>query len=102
MRRFNPSWAALAVSGVALFTPPGGPAWASGRVSGTISGSQIKNDTITSAKIGKGQVKNANLADGAVTGSKVARGSLTASDVASNTFLAANGTAANRAGAGGG
>ncbi len=97
MRKFNPSWPAMALACASLFMALGGPAWAAG----LISGSQIKNGSITSNKIGRGQVKATNLATGAVTGSKVARGSLTAADVAAGTFLAANGTATNSAQLGG-
>lgn len=101
MRKFNASWAALVVSGCALFTALGGPAWASS----LISGKQIKNGSISSRKIGHGQIKQVNLASGsvhtknlannAVTTSKIAGGAVTSANVAPNTFLAANGTATN-------
>ncbi|HWK16799.1 MAG TPA: hypothetical protein VNR66_05035 [Solirubrobacteraceae bacterium] len=92
MRRFNPSFAALAVSCVALFAALGGTSVAASLLIGT---HQLKDGAVTSSKIGHHQVKTGNIANNAVTSAKVADGSLTAADVAPNTFLGANGTANN-------
>ncbi|HEY8762901.1 MAG TPA: hypothetical protein VIM18_01800 [Solirubrobacteraceae bacterium] len=108
MRRFNPSFAALAIACFALFTALGGTSLAASLLIGT---KQIKNGAVTSSKIGADQVRNRNLApaavksgtlaDNSVTSSKLADGSVTSADVAPNTFLPANGTADNSSQLGG-
>jgi hypothetical protein len=102
MRRFNPSFAALAIACFSLFTALGGTSLAASLLIGT---QQIKNGAVTSSKIGARQVRNRNLApgsvksatlaDNSVSSSKIADGSVTSADVAPNTFLPAHGTADN-------
>jgi hypothetical protein len=63
MRKFNPSFAALAVACVALFAALGGTSVAASLLIGT---NQPKDGAVTSSKIGHRQARSGNLALGAV------------------------------------